>query len=46
MIDVADELEKYMVEGPAYIALDGSAMFTVSAMDKNGLVPIFDMDGR
>ncbi len=44
-ISVAGELASYMVDGPAYIALNRSAIFTVSTMDKNGLTPIFDMDG-
>ena len=38
---VSSELDEYMVDGPDYIALDGSATYTVTAMDENGNPPVF-----
>jgi hypothetical protein len=41
---VSGELKEYMVDGPDYIALDGNATYTVTAMDENGNPPVFAMD--
>ena len=38
---VSSELKEYMVDGPDYIALDGSAKYTVTALDENGNPPVF-----
>ncbi len=41
---VSGKLDKYEVDGPDYIALNGFATYTVKAMDENGNPPVFAMD--
>ena len=41
---VSGKLDEYTVDGPDYIALNGSSTYTVTAMDENGNPPVFAVE--